>query len=83
MRVRVYENGSIAQVLYINSHLAVLGHEHPTWSPSGSRLAWGGRGGIWATSIAGGNGDCGADPRLLIRGGSEPDWGRAEMPRRR
>jgi hypothetical protein len=57
--------------------------EHPSWHPGGSRLAWGGRGGIWATSIAGGSGDCGASPRLLIRGGSEPDWGRAEMPRRR
>jgi hypothetical protein len=55
--------------------------ESPSWSPDGRRLAWGERNGIWATSIAGGNGDCAAKPKLLIRGGSQPDWGPAKAPR--
>jgi hypothetical protein len=54
--------------------------ESPTWSPDGKRLAWGERNGIWASPIASGTGDCGAAPKLLIPGGSEPDWGPASAP---
>jgi hypothetical protein len=54
--------------------------ESPSWSPDGRSLAWSERSGIWVTPIAGGGGDCGARPRLLIRGGSQPDWGPARVP---
>jgi hypothetical protein len=57
--------------------------ESPSWSPDGSRLAWSERDGIWVSPISDGTGDCGAAPRLLIRGGSQPDWGPANAPRRR
>ena len=52
--------------------------ESPTWSPSGRRLAWSERDGIWSSPIASGTGDCAAAPKLLIRGGSQPDWGPAD-----
>jgi hypothetical protein len=54
--------------------------ESPTWSPDGKQLAWSERGGIWATPVAGGAGPCGEAPRLLIAGGSQPDWGPANAP---
>lgn len=54
--------------------------ESPTWSPDGKRLAWGERSGIWASPIAGGTGACGEAPKLLIPGGSQPDWGPARAP---
>ena len=57
--------------------------ESPSWSPDGARLAWSERGGIWTSPISDGTGDCGAAPRLLIRGGSQPDWGPANAPARR
>ncbi len=53
--------------------------ESPTWSPDGARLAWGERDGVWASPIAAGAGDCGAAPKLLIRGGSQPDWTPANL----
>ena len=49
--------------------------EGPSWSPDGKRLLWGERNGIWVSPIAGGTGDCGAAPRRLIPGASQPDWG--------
>ena len=58
-------------------------YEPPTWAPNGRALAWSERSGIWSTPIADGSGDCGADPRLLIRGAGQPDWGPANVPRRR
>ena len=54
--------------------------ESPTWSPDGKRLAWGEAGGIWVSPVAAGAGDCGAAPKRLIAGGSEPDWGPAAAP---
>jgi hypothetical protein len=57
--------------------------ESPSWSPDGSQLAWSERNGIWVSPISDGTGECGAAPRLLIRGGSQPDWGPANVPRRR
>jgi len=56
--------------------------ESPSWSPDGRRLAWGERGGIWVSPIAGGAGDCAAAPKRLIAGGSQPDWGPANVPKR-
>jgi hypothetical protein len=57
--------------------------ESPSWSPDGKSLAWGQGGGIWVSPIAAGTGDCGAAPKRLIAGGSEPDWGPADAPRGR
>jgi hypothetical protein len=57
-------------------------YEPPTWAPNGRALAWSDRNGIWSTPIANGAGNCGADPRLLIRGAGQPDWGPARVPRR-
>lgn len=51
--------------------------ESPSWSPDGRRLVWSEADGIWVSPIADGTGDCGAAPKLLIRGGSQPDWGSA------
>jgi hypothetical protein len=57
--------------------------ESPSWSPDGAQLAWSEADGIWVSPIAGGAGDCAAAPRQLIAGGSQPDWGPANVPRRR
>jgi len=54
--------------------------ESPSWSPDGKSLAWGESSGIWVSRISAGTGDCGAAPRRLIPGGSEPDWGPADAP---
>jgi hypothetical protein len=51
--------------------------ESPTWSPDGRRLAWSERSGIWVSPIGAGAGGCGAAPKRLIAGGSQPDWGPA------
>ena len=54
--------------------------ESPSWSPDGKRLAWSeSRRGIWVSPIAGGTGDCRAAPKRLIAGGSQPDWGPANL----
>ena len=58
-------------------------YEPPTWAPNGRALAWSEGSGIWSTPIANGSGDCGADPKLLIRRAGQPDWGPAPIPRRR
>ena len=58
-------------------------YEPPTWSPNGRALAWSEADGIWSTPIADGAGDCAAQPRRLIRGAGQPDWGPAGVPRRR
>lgn len=47
--------------------------EDPTLSPDGSRVAWQEPDGIWTTSTA-----CG-DHTLIVPGGSEPDWGPANV----
>ena len=53
--------------------------ESPSWSPDGRRLAWSERSGIWVSPIAAGKGDCRAAPKRLISGGSQPDWGPANV----
>ena len=58
-------------------------YESPSWSPDGRALVWSEQSGIWTTPIASGGGSCGAAPRLLIARGGQPDWGPADVPRRR
>lgn len=48
----------------------------PTWAPDSDSLAWEEDDGIWAKA---GVDDCSATQRLLIPGGSEPDWSRAAL----
>jgi hypothetical protein len=84
--VRVYAVASLAQRPTERCDLRPAPStriESPTWSPDGGSLAWGERSGIWVSPIAAGTGACGEAPRLLIAGGSEPDWGPAAVPRRR
>jgi hypothetical protein len=54
-------------------------HREPERSPDGTRLAWSERDGIWVSPIAAGAGDCGAAPKRLIPGGSQPDWAKADL----
>ena len=48
----------------------------PTWAPDSDSLAWQEDDGIWTKS---GVDDCSATQRLLIPGGSEPDWSPAAL----
>jgi WD40 repeat protein len=50
----------------------------PTWSPDGKSLAWADRSGIWVGTLGNLAGDnCEVSKRLVLRGGSAPDWGPA------
>ena len=48
----------------------------PTWSPDGTALALQSADGIWIKRQAH---DCTLQPALVISGGSEPDWGPADV----
>lgn len=53
--------------------------DNPTWSPDGKSLAWADSRGIWVgqlTNIVDG-GTCEVSRRLVIPGGTQPDWGPA------
>lgn len=81
--VRVYAVSSLAQRPTERCDLRAARNtriESPSWSPDGRRLAWGERSGIWVTPISGGSGGCGAAPKRVIAGGSQPDWGPANVP---
>jgi hypothetical protein len=57
----------------------------PTFSPDGNRLAWSEDGGIMVVTVPSFAGGCttdGATPTapLVIPGGSNPDWGPADVP---
>lgn len=58
----------------LTDHVADLAG--PTWSPSGTSLAWFEAGGIqvWDDATS-----CGGGSRMVIPGGSEPDWGPAAI----
>jgi hypothetical protein len=47
----------------------------PTWSPDGTSLAWSDSSGVWVSPVTPGAANCGLSPRLVIPGGSSPDWG--------
>ncbi|WP_354699004.1 hypothetical protein [Paraconexibacter sp. AEG42_29] len=55
---------------------AVADLSGPTWSPDGRSLAWREAGGIQVWDDAG---SCGGGSRMVIPGGSEPDWGPAAV----
>ncbi len=57
----------------------------PTFAPDGTRVAWGAGDGIYVAAVPDFSGGCtltGATPTppLVIPGGSEPDWGPADVP---
>jgi WD40 repeat protein len=50
----------------------------PTWSPDGKSLAWADRRGIWIGRVGDISGQtCELTRKLVIPGGSQPDWGPA------
>lgn len=50
----------------------------PSWSPDGKSLAWADRGGIWVGKLGSLSGDdCEITRKLVVKGGSAPDWGPA------
>jgi WD40 repeat protein len=52
----------------------------PTWSPDGNSLAWADARGIWVGRVGSISGSqCALDRRLVIPGGSSPDWGPAGL----
>lgn len=53
------------------------GFDQPTWGPDGNQLAWSEPDGIWVSRDAAG---CeSSQPVLLLPGGSEADWGPADV----
>jgi hypothetical protein len=67
-------------------------YKDPTWAPDGRSIAFaqgpgGGPKGVYLWSVGDPSNGCPARPRLLAAGGSEPDWGpanvrRSQRPRR-
>jgi WD40 repeat protein len=53
------------------------GFDQPTWSPDGKQLAWAEPDGIWVHRDA--EACTTPSPLLLLPGGSEPDWGPADV----
>ena len=52
----------------------------PTWSPDGRSLAWADARGIWVAEVGDVSGEtCTLRRRLLVPGGSSPDWGPAPI----
>jgi hypothetical protein len=61
---------------FTDDHGAELGP--PTWSPDGRQVAWAAPEGIWVGTI-GDPATCdGWSVKLVVSGGTEPDWGPAE-----
>jgi hypothetical protein len=48
----------------------------PSWSPDGTSMAWSNRTGVWTAQLSPASGDCGVTPRMVVRGGKQPDWSR-------
>ena len=50
----------------------------PSWSPDGKSLAWADSKGIWVGKLGDLSGsECAVSRKLVIRGGRQPDWGKA------
>ena len=54
----------------------------PRWSPDGSMITWATSQGVWVSPAPqGASGQpCSLQPRLIAAGGSDPDWGAADLP---
>jgi hypothetical protein len=51
----------------------------PSWSPDGKSLAWADKKGIWVGKLGDLSGtECAVSRKLVIKGGSSPDWGKAK-----
>ncbi|HZX54875.1 MAG TPA: hypothetical protein VFE86_09335 [Ilumatobacteraceae bacterium] len=52
------------------------------WSPDGTMITWATSQGVYVSPAPGDNGGgaCGLSPRLIAAGGSDPDWGTADVP---
>jgi hypothetical protein len=48
----------------------------PSWSPDGASIAWSNPTGVWTAKLNPSGGDCGVTPKLVARGGKQPDWSR-------
>jgi hypothetical protein len=48
----------------------------PSWSRDGTSMAWSNRTGVWTARLNPSSGDCGVTPKLVVRGGKQPDWAR-------
>jgi hypothetical protein len=61
-----------------------LGDEtsEPRFSPDGSKITWSDQQGVWVSNAptGGGNGACNLNPRLIVPGGQNPDFGTANLP---
>jgi hypothetical protein len=60
-------------------------YSQPTFAPDGGRLAWAESDGVHVAAVPAFGGGCSLDgatpsPPLVIPGGSEPDWGPADVP---
>jgi hypothetical protein len=54
----------------------------PRWAPDSQSFTWHDAQGIWTSPapVAGAGGACSISPRLVVPGGSQPDWGVANVP---
>jgi hypothetical protein len=63
---------------------AYLGDEttQPRFSPDASQITWSDAQGVWVSRAptAGGNGGCNLNPTLIVPGGKQPDFGKADVP---
>ena len=58
------------------------GNSDPRWSPDGTQFTWEDAQGIWVSPapVAGQGGACTIQPKLIVPGGKDPDWGPANVP---
>jgi hypothetical protein len=63
---------------------AYLGDEttQPRFSPDGSQITWSDAQGVWVSRAPTGGGDngCNLNPTLIVPGGKQPDFGKADVP---
>jgi hypothetical protein len=53
------------------------GRSIPRWSPDATQFTWSDSRGVWVSPapVAGTSGECVIHPKLIVPGGSSPDWG--------
>jgi hypothetical protein len=50
-----------------------------TWSPDGTTPAWSDSNGVWESAVDPSASNCGFAPKLVFKGGTNPDWGPTGM----